>query len=426
MGFSRNPADASDDKFKSLIFNIAATKYLIAVNKFNDSYRSRSEQYLTTDYLQFLGRNYDGSYSQRNKTGDSSIWNTAFAAKLLGHSADIIMINFKHILEALNFVSKRQQPDGSFISEPHNYKHISSETQRGIPLTAFCAIAFLENKNNLGDQFKPIIDKALSYIDSKLASLDDNLALAIAAYAFALNKHEETSSLIYSLKENAIQNNGQMFWYREERSLKNSDSPSANVEIAAYALMAFVEAGQSFEAIPIMNWLKTQINSYEGFSRTIDTFIGLQALAKIATSIYSPYTSMEVKIRYEKDRQKVFNINQRNVMTLQTQVLEKDTRHLQIEAKGEGISFVKVSYRYNIFLDTYSERFLLTAVPTVAGSTLTVKICASFIPDGDITQSKMTIIEVYLPSGYVYDPTTSDFVRSVGVRVRDFKNQIYY
>lgn len=216
----------SEQQFKSWIPNIAAIRYLKAVGKLTTEYQTSGERFLSTGYQQLLGRRKpDGSYSLWGETGDASIWLSAYVAKLLGHVKQLISINDKHLVEALGYVSSRQKADGSFPEQVHGYYYMKTKTQMEIPLTAFCAIAFLENNDYLV-KYKSTIDKALTYINTQAAKLKDNFAIAIGAYALALNKHNATNGFLDELKKNAITNSETMYWNRELKSFNNAESPS--------------------------------------------------------------------------------------------------------------------------------------------------------------------------------------------------------
>jgi CD109 antigen len=392
---------------------------LKAVEKLTAEYRANGERYLSTGYQQLLGRKKsDGSYSMWRETGDASIWLTAYVAKLLGHVKDLVQINDKYIFDALNYLTARQNGDGSFPEKSHSYYYLKTKSQQGVSLTAFCAIAFLENVD-YREKYKSTIDKALTYINSKVAHMSDNFAMAISAYAFALSENPAVEGVLDELKQNAIASDDKMYWNREAKLFSTSESPSVNVEIAAYVLMAFVKTNRAAEALPIMNWLMTQRTSEGGFYSTTDTVVGLQALAMIATVFHTPNVNMEVKLSYEKVRKAIFNINPQNAMQLQYKELEKDTRTIGVNAEGSGFAFLQIAYRYNVILDDPATRFELTAAPKASNNRnlLTLKICTNYIAEDEIKQSQMTLIEVHLPSGYVYDPETAELVQSVGVRV---------
>jgi CD109 antigen len=416
---SQMPSGCTEQTFKSFIPNIVAINYMKAIGKLTDSFRQNGERYLTHGYQQLLGRRQgDGSFSMWGEAGAASIWLTAYVAKLLAHTKLLIAINDKNIVDALNFCRSKQLPDGNFPQGTHNYYYMKTKSQADVPLTAFVAIAFLEN-TDYREQYKDVVDKALGYINSKVAKMSDNFAIAIASYAFALNNHKETSNLLLELMGNAITENDKTHWNREAKQLSTSESPSVNVEIASYAIMALVTAKRSLEAIPIMKWLITQRSSTGGFYSTTDTVVGLQALAMIATELRTENTNMVINLSYEQNRKKTFTITPQDALVRKHEKMEKDTRRISLQASGSGLAFFQVAYRYNARTLESNRRFELIpeVIPNGNSNILHLKICVKFIPDEASRQSNMALVEVYLPSGYVNDPETASLVKKVGVRV---------
>jgi complement component 4 len=395
-----------------LAMDIAALDYLRSMDlsyKFENIRGS-----LLTGYQQILGKkNDDGSFSLWNEEGSARVWLTAYVVKLLSVAQNYIPISEETIRDALNYIVRQQIGDGSFLGSYNGYS-IHSKSQEGIPLTAFCAIALLENKY-YKSRYQEHINRALAYIKSKAPRNCDIYYLAISAYALALNKDKIADEVLNELKSNAIINDDQMFWYQQPKAFHSNDPPSVNVEIASYALMAFVERNRIGDGVKVMNWLKTQWPTGEFQSQT-DTMIDLQAMVKLAKALHVPQTNFKVTINNGISQGLNFDINQQNAIEPQLKVLDKDTREIQVDVKGKGIAFVQVSYRYHSAVQELIEGFAITAVPTVTGNVLKIKICASFIED-DRTQSGLTSVEVNLPSGYVYDPQTAEMVKAVNVRV---------
>jgi hypothetical protein len=58
----------------------------------------------------------------------------------------------------------------------------------------------------------------------------------------------------------------------------------------------------------------------------------------------------------------------------------------------------------------------------VNGNVLNLQICANFIAQDDRTESGLTLVEVYLPSGYVFNPQTAEMVKTANVRVSGSKS----
>ena len=154
-------------------------------------------------------------------------------------------------------------------------------------MSAFIAVAFLENTDH-ADEFDETIQKILTFLNENVLKLHDNHAKAITAYAFALSKTKRDAATeilddlqktsfrasdmvnIFKLKVGSDVLNFlfslQMYW--------KDDIATIRVEIASYALMAFVKMGRTNDAVEVMKWLITERQATGGFHTTTDTAIG--------------------------------------------------------------------------------------------------------------------------------------------------------
>lgn len=415
------PVGCTEQQLSSWIPNVVAVKYLKTIGNLTPGYQDKSERYLATGYQQLLNKRHaDGSFSLWGATGEKNVWLTAYVAKTLRHAKELISIDSTLIADALNFVRETQnKSDGSFAEQGQSvYQSTLTGPRQNVILTAYLAIAFLENTEYVAS-YSSTIDSAISYIYQESTNLMDNFAVAVSCYALALKKHPETNNYLNQLKDKAVIQDDEMFWNREQNQPNQAENPSIKVETAAYAIMAFVTADRASEAIPIMKWLMTQRSSTGGFHTTTDTVIAIQALGMIASIFHTPNVNMNIKLTYENDQGTDFSINAQNLIDFQQKTMEKDSRSFSISADGNGFSFFQISYNYNTLIEDSSSRFDLKVdvKPNSNPNLLHLKICAKYIPDGDDVQSQITLLEVFLPSGYEYDPETADLVKLAGVRV---------
>ena len=78
-----------------------------------------------------------------------------------------------------------------------------------------------------------------------------------------------------------------MYWKEDTPT----ETPSIRVEIASYALMAFVKMGRIIDAVQVMRWLITERKATGGFHSTTDTVIGelkhtIKVLSDVVTLFY--------------------------------------------------------------------------------------------------------------------------------------------
>jgi CD109 antigen len=414
-------------------------EYLNATKKLSESKRELGKQALMTGIQMMIETKITsgekkGAFSiwSKKSAGDSdSVWLTAYIVKCLGKAKHLVKIDDKLIFDGLEFLKTQQQPTGNFKEYgPISYYNLQTDSSQGIALTAYVTIAFLENID-YRKQFSETIEKALSYIDEHVGALNDNYALSIASYALALGGKNSTES-IEALRGNAFNENGKMMYWEKDMNDKKGETKtpkSTKVEIAAYAIMAHVKAGRSKDAIPIVNWLVSQRNSGGGFSSSHDTVIGIQALAGIASDLYSDKLSMTIKLNLEDDKKEVFELNNDNCLQLQERKLSPTFKYISLNAVGEGIASFQVSYSYNTKATETKKSFILsvTEMDSKIENLLRLKVCAFYAPptadeeeisSSSIRKSGMAVIEVQLPSGFIAD-SSFDLLSFAFVKVID-------
>lgn len=404
----------------TFVATAVATNYLSSVNQLSASHKKNSQQYLRTGYYQMLERkNPDGSFNLWGYEKSDSVWLTAYVAKCLGQVKDLVSINDIHIYDALSFLRSKQKPSGSFSEHgPISHRRIQGELSHGVPLTAYVAISFLENPKYIED-YKHLIHKALNYIDSNGFNLTDNHAIAVSAYALVLGKHKGATHYLSYLKSKAKSQEGKTYWTKDlEPSLSEAEANiSVMVEIAAYALLAFLKSGDKDYALTIMHWLTSKRNSEGGFYSTQDTIISLQALAEIAKVFHSPVTDMNIRLSYQATRKNI-KIDESNRLNLQDFELPSVTRRIGVNANGTGIALLNVWSSYSTKSETSVEAFSI--IPKLLYSKhdgiFYLKACVSSTRES--SKSSMAVMEITLPSGYVYDSDlTDELIKKFGVKV---------
>ena len=395
--------------------NIVVLDYLTTLNKLTPAIESKAKKYMESGYQRELTYKHDdGSYSAFGKSDESgSTWLTAFVAKSFRQASKYIMVDEEIINQALEFLSKVQAQNGSFPEVGHvSHKDMQGGSSNGIALTAYTLITFLENQK-ANSNYKETIDKAVNYIVQNFDSLDDNYSLAIATYALQLADHKLKDSFLAKLDTKSDNKNGLKHWEKEIPKTNENNSwyykpSSVNVEMSAYALQSFVEAGRDTDAVPIMKWLVTQRNKNGGFKSTQDTVVGLQALSKLAMKIYVSNSKIDITLDHGDKGTTMLNINEENALILQKHELPSDARNFEITARGRGFSILQLSYKYNMNITGDWPRFVLEPEVTKESNKdfLHLKVCTNFVPDATAEKSNMAVMEVTFPSGYTFDTDT--------------------
>jgi hypothetical protein len=129
----------NEQTFSSWIPNIAALRYLKSTGHLTKNIEKTALVYLNTGYQKLLTLSNSNGYYSFWQGYEPNIWLTAYIAKLLFHIKDYQKINPKLISDALTYVARKQNPDGSFPLEGIDYfSRKSGDKIQEIPLSDLC------------------------------------------------------------------------------------------------------------------------------------------------------------------------------------------------------------------------------------------------------------------------------------------------
>ncbi|CAG9797907.1 unnamed protein product [Chironomus riparius] len=414
------PYGCGEQNMLNFVPNIVVLDYLTNLNKLNPDIESKAKKYMETGYQRELGyKHNDGSYSAFGKNDKSgSTWLTAFVAKSFNQASKYILVDKAVVKQALEFLKNVQSANGSFPEVGQvSHKDMQGGASKGIALTAYTLITFLENES-FKDEYRNTINKALDYIVRNFNQLEDNYSLAIATYALELARHGSKDAFLAKFDSKATNKDGMKHWAKavaesDEKSPWNLQPNAINIEMSAYGLQALLEAGLDSDAIPVMKWLVTQRNENGGFQSTQDTVVGLQALSKLATKIYVPNNNVYMNLEYSEGTAAQMSVNPGNTLILQKYDLPADTKEVNVTATGRGFAILQISYQYNLNVTGAWPRFVLDPQVNRLSNKdfLHLTVCTNFVPDNYTEKSNMAVMEVSFPSGFTFDVDTIPFLR---------------
>lgn len=157
---------------------------------------------METGYQQELTyRRTDGSFSAFGMSdANGSTWLTAYVVKSFRQAMPYIPIEEKVIVDGLQWLANNQAGNGNF-PEVGKVSHSAMQggSAKGLALTAYTLIAFLENQKAT-PLFRNTINKAIDYLVRNLPGVEDPYALAICSYALHLAQHPE-KNIAFNLLE---------------------------------------------------------------------------------------------------------------------------------------------------------------------------------------------------------------------------------
>lgn len=380
---------------------LIAHKYLSAIDKLNNKTLLKMVEVLHEEYASIIVlSSADGSFRRKEQETTHAIWFTSFIVQLLYNARNIIEVDDNLITDALNYLEKKQELDGSFPYEneaPHTDQIINQSDQKKF-VTAYVAITFLKTYIN-----PTVIDNSLVLLNN--TTISNELVKSIAAYAFALAQENEKAREL----ENDFKNN---FIVKDVPAHQISLSS----ETAYYATLTRLKLKK--EAKSVLPSIKYLVNKSKHFSK-FDKIFAMEAICEylIETKIGCDGTNMTVTYGGNE-----VNLTIADSSSSQHEILQikKNDHKLSLtNLNGTGYALVNVWYNYVIRI-TSQNSYNIEANFIYETNELNVNVTAN-------VNSFMPIIQIQIPSGYNYkfQGTPFKFV-SLSVKNLIFLKYLYY
>lgn len=166
-----------------------------------------------------------------------------------------------------------------------------------------------------------IVNKGLDYIARNLDEKESIYTIAICSYILQIANHPSKQTA-FNLLDSKAKTANNMKWWGKDTPFNETNNPwnklpkSMDIETTSYALLTFLEAGLTDDAIPVINWLVNQQNNLGGFTSSQDTVIGLYALYKLVEKL-SLRPNIQIQLSDSPRQKNNINVNQNNAMIVQ-------------------------------------------------------------------------------------------------------------
>ena len=274
------PTGCGEQNLEGLLPPAIMLDYLREVGRTSSSFTIRAIRLLEHGYQrQMVFRHKDGSFSPFGKTDYyGTVWLTAQTAGALQRASKYIDVDPEVIDSALSWLAGQQQIDGSFKElDDTTYHRIQANP---VTLTAFTILGFVENKYNLTSQYRNAMNKAIDYVASNWRTQQDPYDLSIVSYALHVAVHPDRDAAWTRLESMAKEDDQDRKWWMSEIPELEATNPwhqapnTETIEMTSYALLCLTERGGISDAVPVTNWLFSQMNTNGGFAATSDTYAG--------------------------------------------------------------------------------------------------------------------------------------------------------
>jgi CD109 antigen len=396
-------------------------KYLKSTQQLKPEIQAKAEGLLITGYQRELTyRHNDGSFSAFGEQDDSgSLWLTAFVLKTFSQAKDLTFVDPEVLDQAAAWITALQKSDGSF--EQVGFVH-HEDMMGGVKgkdtLTAYVAIALLEAGR------KEAADKAIGYLEGRVAAIDDPYALALTTYALELGKSPAAPQAMTKLMNAAIADENGLHWSSstvQPQPYGRGDQqgvppavgplpvepgpggvvPSLDIEATGYATLALIQSGDRVDASRSAKWLVGQRNSQGGFGSTQDTVVALQALTEYA-SMSATDTDMTVTI-HAGDMTREVKISPDNFDVTQMVEVPAGTT-VELSAKGKGEAVVQGVLRYNLpqaekTASVFDIKVDYNTAQVAVNDLIDIKASVTFKPPEPI-KAGMVVVDISVPTGF--------------------------
>jgi CD109 antigen len=401
--------------------DVFVTKYLQSSGQLKPEIMAKAEKLMITGYQRELTyRHTDGSFSAFGMSDDTgSLWLTAFVLKCFSQAKGLVYIDDSVLSEARDWIISHQNADGSFDQVGFVcHQDMMGGLEGKDALTAFVAIALLEaGATDAGG-------RAVDYLESKLDGMTDPYAVAITAYALELADSPLRDEAYNKLMSLAQEDENGLHWGSGDDVISQPEadaeiggparlgpfSPnihtSADIETTAYATLALVARGDSFNASRASKWLVSKRNASGGFGSTQDTVVALQALIEYATGARS---DVDLTVTLKGDGiDKTLKIDESNFDVLQIVSVPVNAQ-IEMMVSGTGDAIGQLVRRFNEpgTEDTPEAQMLKIDVAydtteVAVNDLVTVSVSLEFnpLPELNISEAGMIVLDVSVPTGF--------------------------
>ena len=256
------------------------------------------------------------------------------------------------------------------------------------------------------------MNKALDYLALNWESVEDPYHLSIVTYALHQALHPSKDPAWATL-EPLSSDTKEFKWWQMQVPEDWAENPwskernTINIETTSYALLTMADRGSISDAVPVVNWLFSQQNGHGGYASTSDTFVALKALAEfnIGFSIQDRGTNMRIQYAF-LDTVKSMEVSSSFPVRLLKSTLPPETDQVRIRTTNSGVAVIQVNYQYNLAVNGAWPAFVLNPQVTRVSNAhhIQITLCSHFIQLTSVAKSLMSVMEVYLPSGFTVNP----------------------
>ncbi|XP_056012206.1 complement C3-like isoform X2 [Ostrea edulis] len=362
---NRIPHGCGEQTMITLAPIVYALKYLYGTNQIQDHHKLRGQRLISRGFQKLLRfRKTNGSFAIWPHK-PSSTWLTAFVLRVLCEAQKYYHIDDQIVCSGIRYILSKQRSDGAFDDEsPIYHKEMLGGNIGDISRTAFILISIKECSCR-PEGADVNTEKAVQYLETNLFYARRPYSLAITAYALALSNSARVHAVNRRLKLLAKNTffsttgiDGFRYWEEETQNVSElytspwykRNTPSINVEVTSYALLAQLQLNDLEYSKNIVEWLLDKRQSSKEFVSTQDTVIALHALSLYNIRTYARDINLNISLSSTGDSafQGDLVLSQRDALVQKSVENIPVNGKLGVVSRGSGVARMDVEVRYNV------------------------------------------------------------------------------
>jgi len=231
-GLLQRPYGCGEQTISSTYPNLMILKF----TKTDNFLTKKAKKYLQKGYERLLGYQVaDGGFSYWGGKDSSDIALTAYALRFLTDTKSQIEVDPEVIENALQFLVKQQRADGSFAKK-YTWETME-DTRRTKLFTSYVARTLAMLKVD-----KSVMDKALAYLKTRNAEIDEPYSLALFGLAsLDAGSIETAREIAQKLEKMAIAEGDKVYWNLETNTPFYGWGTAGRIETTALVLQLLIK-----------------------------------------------------------------------------------------------------------------------------------------------------------------------------------------
>lgn len=236
-GLLQRPYGCGEQTISSTYPNLMILKFKADAKTDGKSFlEQKAKKFLQKGYERLLGYQVaDGGFSYWGGKDSSDVALTAYALRFLSDARGFIEVDAKVVEKAQNYLVRQQQADGSFTRK--YYGETVVDKNRAKLFTAYVARTLAQLKTE-----KSVMDKALGFLKSRTAEIDEPYALALYGLAsLDAGDREAAREIARKLEKLAIAEGDTIYWNLETNTPFYGWGTAGRIETTALVLQLLVK-----------------------------------------------------------------------------------------------------------------------------------------------------------------------------------------